>query len=336
MRPEHITGKKVLYGCLDWGSGHIARSIPLILQLQRQGNRLFFMGSPYQYEILLQYGFAGTFKALPDTGFRFKGDGNFLLEGLRNALILRKSVRRDRERVKAYATEVRPDVIISDHRYGICHDTIPSVFVTHQFHLPPGTHFLANRIHRNWMMRFSERWIMDDPKDSLAGKLSNGGEDAIYIGHYSRFSEIVPEVVPNSLVAVISGPEPYARQLFESMVKIANKRTGFSWTIICGGIYAKDELLPAGRIIHNNWKAADEAMIHAETIISRNGYTTLMDLKTLEKKAILIPTPGQPEQLYLREAVNKCGVIYADSLDDLELCIDRMFIRNQYVITSKE
>ncbi len=37
----------------------------------------------------------------------------------------------------------------------------------------------------------------------------------------------------------------------------------------------------------------------AKIVISRSGYTTLMDLIALNKKAILIPTPGQTEQEYL-------------------------------------
>jgi UDP-N-acetylglucosamine:LPS N-acetylglucosamine transferase len=37
----------------------------------------------------------------------------------------------------------------------------------------------------------------------------------------------------------------------------------------------------------------------AEFIISRSGYSTVMDIAALRKKSILIPTPGQTEQEYL-------------------------------------
>ena len=39
----------------------------------------------------------------------------------------------------------------------------------------------------------------------------------------------------------------------------------------------------------------------SKIIISRSGYTTVMDLVVLRKKAILIPTPGQKKQEYLAE-----------------------------------
>ncbi|MGB0896158.1 MAG: glycosyltransferase, partial [Flavobacteriaceae bacterium] len=45
----------------------------------------------------------------------------------------------------------------------------------------------------------------------------------------------------------------------------------------------------------------EESIAKSEVIISRSGYTTLMDLAVLEKKAFFIPTPGQSEQEYLAE-----------------------------------
>ena len=46
-------------------------------------------------------------------------------------------------------------------------------------------------------------------------------------------------------------------------------------------------------------------------VISRSGYTTIMDLVKLQKKAILIPTPGQTEQEYLAEYLNEKKMFYS-------------------------
>ena len=43
----------------------------------------------------------------------------------------------------------------------------------------------------------------------------------------------------------------------------------------------------------------NEAIEQSVMVISRSGYTTIMDLVKLGKKAILVPTPGQTEQEYL-------------------------------------
>ena len=43
----------------------------------------------------------------------------------------------------------------------------------------------------------------------------------------------------------------------------------------------------------------EKAIVEASFVISRCGYSTVMDLMELRKKSILIPTPGQTEQEYL-------------------------------------
>jgi UDP-N-acetylglucosamine:LPS N-acetylglucosamine transferase len=43
-------------------------------------------------------------------------------------------------------------------------------------------------------------------------------------------------------------------------------------------------------------------------IISRSGYSTIMDLAVLGKKAFFIPTPGQFEQEYLAERFQEMGI----------------------------
>ena len=50
-----------------------------------------------------------------------------------------------------------------------------------------------------------------------------------------------------------------------------------------------------------NLKEDDALFFHAACLVSRSGYSTLMDLKVLGKKAILFPTKGQKEQEYLFE-----------------------------------
>jgi UDP:flavonoid glycosyltransferase YjiC (YdhE family) len=298
MRPEHIVGKRVLYGCLDWGYGHFARSIPLLIQLQEQGNKVVFLGTEDQFEILRSYGFSGEFAQLSSTGFRFRGDGNFKGEAFRNMGILRKAIQRDRKRLSELVGDFSPQLIISDHRYGLRFKGISSVFVTHQTSLPPGSGWLANRIHRLWMKRFDTIWIMDDREQSLAGKLSSPVPDSEYIGWYSRFQQQKKvETVPGRIVAIISGPEPYATQFLEAVAAYSLKRAG-EWYFITANEKIK---LPEHVKRVTDWTRADELIGSAELLISRCGYTTLMDLKILNTNAVLVPTPGQLEQLYLRD-----------------------------------
>ena len=52
----------------------------------------------------------------------------------------------------------------------------------------------------------------------------------------------------------------------------------------------------------------EQALNESKLVISRSGYTTLMDLAALEKKAFFIPTPGQFEQEYLAKQLKKKGI----------------------------
>ena len=53
----------------------------------------------------------------------------------------------------------------------------------------------------------------------------------------------------------------------------------------------------------------ETAINESELILSRSGYTTIMDLAKLGKKAFFIPTPGQYEQLYLSKKLIREGVV---------------------------
>ena len=49
----------------------------------------------------------------------------------------------------------------------------------------------------------------------------------------------------------------------------------------------------------------EKAINESELVISRSGYTTILDLARLEMKAFFIPTPGQTEQEYLAKILDK-------------------------------
>jgi UDP-N-acetylglucosamine:LPS N-acetylglucosamine transferase len=48
----------------------------------------------------------------------------------------------------------------------------------------------------------------------------------------------------------------------------------------------------------------EQAIKESGLIISRSGYSTIMDLSVLGKKAVFVPTPGQTEQEYLGHIFN--------------------------------
>jgi hypothetical protein len=293
MIPAGLSQERILFACLDWGSGHVARSISLLKQLSGQGNELFVCCTENQRAVFESYGITAAFLVTEGFQFRFKGDGNFTAEMRRNAWQFSRWIRKEHAQTEKLVREYRITLVLSDHCYGFRSDSVQSIFITHQVFLPPKAGWIAQRIHRKWMNRFSEIWIMDDEAKRLAGELSEPTEKATYIGFYSRFQDQEISLVPTKLVGIVSGPEPYSEELFHWIIE--KYGTG-NLTLISPKVYSK---VPENIRVITDWKRADREIASAETIISRNGYSTLMDLQFLDKNAVLLPTPGQLEQEYL-------------------------------------
>jgi len=299
MRPSELQHKRILVACFDWGLGHVARSISLIRQLEEQGNTVIFAGSKEQISVIQAYNLQGKTVDLEGANLRFKGDGNFVLEGIRNLLKGPKFIRRDLRLVRQLVKHDAVDVILSDHRYGFRHPRIHSIFLTHQLNLPGDTPRMVSMLHKNWLSDFNEIWLFDDREMNLAGKLSIGDHPHCnYIGFYSRFQLMDTPKQGGGVVGIVSGPEPYADQLFELFLKIASS-SDQKMTIICPERLAVT--VPSNVELIHDWELGDQAILRGDLILSRNGYSTLMDLTVLGKKAILIATPGQSEQMYLAE-----------------------------------
>ncbi|MNK24652.1 UDP-N-acetylglucosamine transferase [compost metagenome] len=299
MLPAGVSQERILFSCLDWGSGHVARSISLLKQLSGQGNTLFICCTSAQKVVFSAYGIPAEYLVVAGFQFRFKGDGNFTSEMMRNAWRFSRWVKQEQKQAEKWVNEYQISLVLSDHCYGFRSKKVHSVFITHQVSLPPKASWAAQFIHRKWMKRFDEIWIMDDQEIRLAGVLSNPTEKSTYIGFYSRFQGQEISVVGDKIVGIVSGPEPYSGHLFHWIIEHYGAQ---NLVLVSPKVYAE---VPRNVILINDWKQADAEIASAERIISRNGYSTLMDLQYLNKKAVLIPTPGQLEQEYLHSTLQQ-------------------------------
>jgi len=108
-----------------------------------------------------------------------------------------------------------------------------------------------------------------------------------------------------STVGIISGPEPQ-RSLFESEI-IEKYRNIPTETLVISGKPTNEKTSTKNGFVTIVNHLEDEKfaghLIHSEKIICRSGYSTIMDLKTLNclYKTEFYPTPGQTEQKYLAE-----------------------------------
>ncbi len=301
MNLTDVFGQTILYACNDWGFGHVARSIPIIEQLVSQNNTIYFAGNKKQNAIVEEYFPSIHCIALNGYDFRFSGSGKWSYEMASNFFRFKRIISDECEFVHSVCQSIPISLIISDHRYGFRYNDIPSIFITHQVTLPlEGIQKNANYWHTKQLKKFTSIWVLDDDQHTYAGALSVSSIPLPmhYIGIQSRFST-VKKTTEDFVLAVVSGPEPYAKQLFKEIVQFAGT-TNQIVKCICTSKYQILDFPSNLEVLDTmTWKEMDSLFYRCDSIISRSGYTTIMDVLRLNKKAIYIPTPGQLEQAYL-------------------------------------
>ncbi len=239
------------------------------------------------------------------------------------------TIRREHQWLQHAVKEWDIHGIISDNRYGLYHDAIPSVIMTHQLRIRSGIGNVADnilqRIHYRHLDRFTATWVVDaENEPALAGTLSHPAKlprHHRYIGLLSRLGGVSFAGEGDALLILLSGPEPQRSQLSHMLWEQAVRHTGN--VIFVEG--TKDADAPADIPTHIQYHSRIESdelaglLERAGMVICRSGYSTLMDLVATGKKAILIPTPGQTEQQYLGKYLQEQGTFYAMPQDKFML-----------------
>ncbi len=326
-----LSPAQILIAPLDWGLGHATRCIPIIKALIEKGAFVIIAANGPQRVLLEEEFPQNEFLDIPDYGISYMGKGKRLVRGLifRIPGILR-SIRKEHGWLKELCLKRQIDLIISDNRYGLYHDKKHSVFLTHQLFIQSGLGNRINRflltLHNRFINRFSECWVADFHGPlSLAGLLSNPPRfpriPVKYIGVLSRFVPEPGKTVSNPLLVLISGPEP-ERTAFEE--KLFRDLASYHEPVVVvrGLPGTKEEKKPLNQVkIHNHLNSAQLNMllIISDVVICKSGYSTVMDLARLRKKAILVPTPGQPEQEYLGKYLHEKKWAFSISQEDFNL-----------------
>jgi UDP:flavonoid glycosyltransferase YjiC (YdhE family) len=115
-------------------------------------------------------------------------------------------------------------------------------------------------------------------------------------------------VISNPLLILLSGPES-ARTDFENKVLEELGNYQGAAVMVRGLPDGKEEkIIQDNRIVIYNHLVSgqlNELINRSAIVISRSGYSTIMDLARLGKKAVLVPTPGQPEDAFNLDACLK-------------------------------
>jgi predicted glycosyltransferase len=207
--------------------------------------------------------------------------------------------------------QYRFDLIISDNRYGLYHRDTYSVFITHQLLIKTPFRMMERLLQRsNYRLinRFYECWVPDVAfPPYLAGELAHPAVlpkvPVKYIGALSRLRFEPSGAAGEHLLVLLSGPEPQ-RSILEEKILQQLEHLDRKILLVRGvpGETSIPYAAPHVRICnHMPAKQLNDAFAQASLVISRCGYSTVMDLMATRKKSILIPTPGQTEQEYLAQ-----------------------------------
>ncbi|MEI6582639.1 MAG: glycosyltransferase [Chitinophagia bacterium] len=302
---------KVLVAPLDWGLGHATRCIPIIKGLLSHGYEVFLAGEGAQ-SILLKAEFP-QLTLIPLKGYRVSYSNHkrgMALKLLWQLPKIWRAIQFENRWLHKQVALHHFNIIISDNRYGLHHPSVKSIFITHQLTIKA-----PFRVAEKWLQHIQYRlirsfntcWVPDiTGLNNAAGILSHPAilppVPVAYIGWLSRFEPKKLPVIYRYCI-VLSGPEPQRNQLEN---KLLTQLTGITDSVLfIRGLPGAANLpaTPPNIICKNHLpqEALEMALLQSEWIISRTGYTTVMEILCLQKKAILIPTPGQTEQEYLAE-----------------------------------
>ncbi|MCB0698628.1 MAG: glycosyltransferase [Chitinophagales bacterium] len=318
---------------LDWGLGHTTRCVPIVKYLLDKGEQVLFAGNSWQRQYIER-----TFPEIQtirldgyDVQYSRSASFFMFLVVVQVPKLL-KRIKSENEWLKNALKEHDIKAVISDNRYGLYHPDIPCVIMTHQLQVLSGMGSLIDnsvrRLHYGYLEKFDERWVVDvEEKHGLAGVLSHPAEvpaNTRYIGLLSQL-ERKEARSSNYLLVLLSGPEPQ-RSLLSELLWGQLKHHKGQVVFVEGSEDAGDRNdVPKHTTYHKQLTKdrLDDVMSGAEYIICRSGYSTVMDIVKLGKKAILIPTPGQTEQEYLGKQLHEQGVLMSvvQSNFDLEKAI---------------
>ncbi len=315
--------KKVLIVPLDWGLGHATRDIPLIRELLNAGCEVVIAAEGKHAALLSREFPQLTILPLPGYNIQYAQKGAFFgLKIIQQIPKIWRAVRYEQAWLRKTVADLGIHAVISDNRFGLYHPDIPCVFISHQLLIktPFGgfTERLLQKINYRYIRRYTACWIPDFAGEpNLSGELAHPADmpaHATYLGCLSRFEPMDGISKQYDLLALISGPEPQRTNLETLLLEQVKQIPGLKALIVSGrpDKAERTEIAPGiWQVSHLGAKELNEAMLAADMVLSRSGYTTLMDLAKLGKKAILIPTPGQTEQEYLGKYLMEKGYFYS-------------------------
>ncbi|MDH7507214.1 MAG: glycosyltransferase family protein [Candidatus Thermoplasmatota archaeon] len=324
----------IIYGVCSWGLGHATRSLPVIRKLIDENNNLTIISSNRSLDLLKkELGDNLEFYDIPDYPMLISENSRqFMAKSFVYWPLFIKRIESGLQKLKKILENKKYDKIISDGRYDIYSRKIPSFFVTHQVRIMNPLRIKmfekgSETFNLFFFKRFAGVIVPDYKEDDLSGDLSHNlhkiDENKLhYVGVLSDFTKKKTSKKFDYFIS-LSGPEPQRTILENKILSEINNLSG-KIVVTLGKVEKQKKINENNLQIYSflSKKKRNVFLNQSKLVISRSGYSTIMDLAVIGIKALMIPTPGQVEQEYLGQYHNKKGTFYSVNQDKIDLKTD--------------
>lgn len=305
---------KILICPLNWGLGHATRCVPLVRNYISEGHEVVVVADGYPLAFLKLQFPTLRFIEYKSYNIRYSKGNSLVFAMLQSFPAIVAGIIREHKWLDQLVQTEHFDQVVSDNRFGMWSKRVHSIYITHQLMIKMPRAFkwlepLVWLVHRFIINRYNACYIPDvEGVENLSGDLAHKYPlplNARFIGHLSRFSELTANKPDKrfDILAIVSGPEPQ-RTLFENQLIERYKSSSERVLIVCGTPNNQSErnrIDNICRVSHLTDYEFVTIIAGVEKIISRSGYSSIMDFKILNclHKVEFTPTPGQTEQNYL-------------------------------------
>jgi uncharacterized protein (TIGR00661 family) len=321
----------ILFAICSWGLGHAVRDLPLIRRLLELDHTVTVVGIGRSLEFVRQeLGQLCTYYECADYSPVYSNKSFSVTRFVGRFPLYMREISQEHKQIEELVDGCHLDRIVSDSRFGVYHPDIPSFLIFHQLrYIVPGRIDVLERLTEGVNQRLSNRFEkilvpdVEDAAENLSGELSHGiyyfKDRVVYLGFLCdiRRRDVAQDL---DYFISLSGPEPQRTQLEKKVLAEANRLRGK--VVVTLGKPEDTRCTTDGDVTVYGClgrRQQEEMMNRARMIVTRPGYTTLMELAVLRKKALFIPTPGQTEQLYLADFHLSKGNFYRVMQSELDL-----------------
>jgi UDP:flavonoid glycosyltransferase YjiC (YdhE family) len=336
---DNLHNKTVLVCPLNWGLGHATRCVPVIREFVAKGAKvvvaaddapLAFLKKELENEDI-------RFTVFPWRAVEYQKRGSFFFKLFLQSPNILYSIWKEHKYLKKVIADTAAEIVISDNRFGLWSKKITSVFITHQVFIKAPRYFkwtepILYFLNRLFLSKYNQCWVPDlEGEPNLSGALSHKKpkEYLTYVGLLSRFSGMeklegdnpLPKNFPKDFILVmLSGPEPQ-RGILEAKLSEEFENIKDAVVFLRGKANSNTENHKENHIWFDHLPTSKMLYLikNSRIIVCRSGYSTLMDLSFFNKKALLIPTPGQTEQEYLAKLYQQNNWNISVSYNNIDL-----------------